>query len=76
MNFIEKLFGTHSERELKLIYPIVEKIEALRPKMIEMTDEQLRTIPVFLKSVYPMGKLWTIFFRRHLRLSGRQQEEP
>ena len=38
MNFIEKLFGTHSERELKMIYPIVEKIEALRPKMIEMTD--------------------------------------
>ena len=42
MNFIEKLFGTHSERELKMIYPIVEKIGALRPKMIEMTDEQLR----------------------------------
>ena len=42
MNFIEKLFGTHSERELKMIYPIVEKTEALRPKMIEMTDEQLR----------------------------------
>ena len=42
MNFIEKLFGTHSERELKMIYPIVEKIEALRPKMIEMTDEELR----------------------------------
>ena len=42
MKFIEKLFGSHSERELKMIYPIVEKIEALRPKMIEMTDEQLR----------------------------------
>lgn len=42
MNLIEKMFGTHSERELKMIYPIVEKIEALRPKMIEMTDEQLR----------------------------------
>ena len=42
MKFIEKLFGTHSERELKMIYPIVEKIEALRPQMIEMTDEELR----------------------------------
>ena len=42
MNFIEKLFGTHSERELKMIYPIVEKIEALRPKMIELTDEELK----------------------------------
>ena len=42
MNFIEKVFGTHSERELKMIYPIVENIEALRPKMLEMTDEELR----------------------------------
>ena len=30
MKFTEKLFGTHSERELKRIYPIVDKIEALR----------------------------------------------
>ena len=30
MNLIEKVFGTHSERELKMIYPIVDKIEALR----------------------------------------------
>ncbi len=42
MNLIEKVFGTHSERELKMIYPIVEKIEAMRPKMLEMTDEELR----------------------------------
>ncbi|RGY99830.1 preprotein translocase subunit SecA [Clostridium sp. AM58-1XD] len=42
MNIIEKVFGTHSERELKLVYPIVDKIESLRPEMIELTDEQLR----------------------------------
>ena len=42
MNLIEKLFGTHSERELKMIYPIVDKIEALRRRMGELTDEQLR----------------------------------
>ena len=42
MNLIEKIFGTHSERELKMIYPIVNKIEALRPKMQAMTDEELR----------------------------------
>ena len=42
MNFIEKVFGTHSERELKMIYPIVDKIEALRPQMMEKTDEELR----------------------------------
>ncbi len=42
MNLIEKIFGTHSERELKMIYPIVKKIEALRPQMQEKTDEELR----------------------------------
>ena len=38
MKFTEKLFGTHSERELKRIYPIVDKIEALRPTMQALTD--------------------------------------
>ena len=42
MNLIEKVFGTHSERELKMIYPIVDKIEALRPTMKAKTDEELR----------------------------------
>ena len=42
MNLIEKVFGTHSERELKLIYPIVDKIVAMRPEMMELSDEQLR----------------------------------
>ncbi len=42
MNLIEKVFGTHSERELKMIYPIVEKIEKLRPEMMAKSDEQLR----------------------------------
>ena len=41
MKFTEKLFGTHSERELKRIYPIVDKIEALRPTMQALTDEEL-----------------------------------
>ncbi len=42
MNLVEKVFGTHSERELKLIYPIVDKIEKLRPDMMAMSDEELR----------------------------------
>ena len=42
MNLIEKLFGTHSERELKRIMPLVDKIEALRPTMQALTDEQLK----------------------------------
>lgn len=42
MKLTEKLFGTHSSRELKRIMPLVDKIEALRPSMIELTDEQLK----------------------------------
>ncbi|MEG7530731.1 MAG: preprotein translocase subunit SecA [Hungatella sp.] len=42
MNLIEKMFGTHSERELKLIYPIIDKIEALRPETMALSDAQLR----------------------------------
>ena len=42
MNFIEKVFGTHSDRELKRIKPLVDKVEALRPTMQALTDEQLR----------------------------------
>ncbi|MEF2576167.1 MAG: preprotein translocase subunit SecA, partial [Eisenbergiella sp.] len=42
MNVIEKVFGTHSERELKRIMPIVDKIESLRDGMMALSDEQLR----------------------------------
>ena len=41
-NLIEKVFGTHSERELKHIYPIVDKIEALSDRMAAMSDEELK----------------------------------
>ena len=42
MGFLTKVFGTHSERELKLIYPLVDKIEALRPEMMKLSDEELK----------------------------------
>ena len=38
----DKLFGTHSERELKRIAPLVDKIEALRPAMQALTNDELR----------------------------------
>lgn len=44
MNFIEKIFGTHSERELKIIDPIIDKIESLRPTMQAMSDEELKEL--------------------------------
>ena len=39
MNFIQKVFGTHSERELKRIEPIVQAIEDLLPAMTALSDE-------------------------------------
>ncbi|MDY4515541.1 MAG: preprotein translocase subunit SecA [Lachnospiraceae bacterium] len=42
MNLIQKVFGTHSEREVKLIMPLVKKIESLRPTMQALSDEELR----------------------------------
>ncbi|MDE7270472.1 MAG: preprotein translocase subunit SecA [Acetatifactor sp.] len=42
MTLIEKIFGTHSSRELKRIEPLVKKIEELRPAMQALSDEELR----------------------------------
>ena len=42
MGFLEKIFGTHSENELKRIYPIVDNIEALEPQMQKLSDDELR----------------------------------
>lgn len=42
MSLINKVFGTHSERELKRIEPIVQKIEDLRPSMVKLTDAELK----------------------------------
>ena len=42
MKIFDKLFGTHSERELKLIVPVIDRIEELRPAMQALSDEELR----------------------------------
>ena len=42
MGFFEKIFGTHSQNELKRIYPIVDRIEAMDAEMQSLTDEELR----------------------------------
>lgn len=42
MSLLEKIFGTHSEKELKKIYPIVDKIEALDESMQALSDDELK----------------------------------
>jgi preprotein translocase subunit SecA len=42
MNVIQKVFGTHSERELKRIEPLVKRIEELRPSMQQLSEPELK----------------------------------
>ncbi len=42
MSFFDKLFGSHSERELKRMNPLVDRVMALEPAYRQLTDEQLR----------------------------------
>ena len=42
MGFFEKIFGTHSQNELKRIYPIADRIEAMDEEMQKLTDDELK----------------------------------
>ena len=52
----KKIFGTQNDRELKSIYPLVEKINALEPNIEKLTDEQLRTKSTEFKSRLAQGE--------------------
>ena len=51
MSMFQKVFGTHSEREVKRIKPLVDQIEALRPTMQALSDEDLRNKTTEFKAV-------------------------
>ena len=55
MGFLTKLFGTHSDHELKRIYPIADQVEALESQMQALTDEQLREKTAEFKERYQQG---------------------
>jgi len=58
MKVIDKIFGTHSEREIKRIMPLVEQIEALRPEMMALSDDELKAkTPEFKKRLSEGAKL-------------------
>ena len=42
MSIFTKIFGTHSENELKRIYPIADRIEAMEADMQKLSDEELK----------------------------------
>ncbi len=73
MSFVDKLFGNKSEKEIKRIEKYVDAIEALDEKMQALSDEELRAKTQEFKDRLAAGRLWMIFFQRHLQLSERQQ---
>lgn len=56
MKMFQKVFGTHSEREVKRIMPLVDKIEALRPDMQALSDEDLRNKTLEFKERLAQGE--------------------
>ena len=42
MGLFDKIFGSYSDRELKRIYPIADRIEALEPEFQKLSDAELR----------------------------------
>jgi len=56
MKLFDKVFGTHSERELKRIEPLVNKIESLRDSMMALSDEALRAKTAEYKARFKAGE--------------------
>lgn len=64
MGFINKIFGTHSQHELKRIKPIVDKILGMREQWVALSDEELQHKTVDLKSALQRARHWMISFRK------------
>ncbi len=56
MSLADKLFGTYSERQIKKITPLVDKIEALADTYKQMSDAELRNVTVLLKERLSAGE--------------------
>ncbi|WP_133014060.1 preprotein translocase subunit SecA [Clostridium cuniculi] len=56
MGFLEKLFGTYSEREVKKLQSIADKIEALDESMQKLTDEELQAKTIEFKERIKKGE--------------------
>ena len=56
MGLFDKLFGSHTDKELKKIYPIVDRIEALEPEFEALSDDELRAKTEEFKNRYDEGE--------------------
>ena len=72
MGLLKKIFGTYSERELKQIYPVVDKIEAMADAYKALSDAQLQAKTGEFKERLKTAKRWMIFCPRLLPRCGRR----
>ena len=56
MGLLTKIFGTYSDHELKKIYPIADKIEALEEEYKALTDAQLQAKTAEFKERLQIGR--------------------
>lgn len=56
MGMIDKIFGTHSDREIKRLIPLVDKIEALEPEYEKLSDDALRAKTIEFKNRLKKGE--------------------
>ena len=73
MGLLTKIFGTYSDHELKKIYPIADKIEALEEEYKALTDAQLQAKTAEFKERLQNGETTDDILPRPLPPSGRQR---
>ena len=73
IKFVEKVLNAQPATELKMITPLVDKVESLRPQMQALSDEERARRHRNTRIVMQTENRSMIFFRRHLRRFGKQQ---
>ena len=56
MKLVDKVFGTYSQREIKRIMPLVERIEGMRDGMMALSDAELRAKTAEYKARFQAGE--------------------
>ena len=75
MGFLEKLFGTYSEREVKKLQSIADKIESLDESMQKLTDEELQAKTIEFKERIKKGESLDTSYQKPLLFVEKLQVE-
>ena len=75
MSLLDKVFGSHSDKEIKRISKTVDKIEALDEEMQKLSDEELKHKTRIQRASGDGREIWMICFLRLLLLFVRPAAE-